>query len=83
MITELEIAIISIEKSNMSRGESREFISELSDQDIYVKLDKIIEKLDEQKVETAKIILTTPKSVQVMTNQKPYVISNPNMILLP
>ena len=63
MITELEIAIISIRKSDISRGESRESIFKLSDQDIHIKLNKIIEKLNKQKVETAKTIPAIPKSI--------------------
>ena len=47
VITELEITIISIRKSDILREKSREFISKSSNQDIYTKLDKIIEKLNE------------------------------------
>ena len=37
----------SIGKSDISRGGSRESISKSSDQDIYIKLNKIIEKINE------------------------------------
>ena len=46
MIMELEIIIISIKKSNILREKLRESISKLSNQDIYIKLNKIIEKFN-------------------------------------
>ena len=49
MITELKIVIISIKKSDISRKELRESISKLSDQNIYIKLDKIIKSLIDKK----------------------------------
>ena len=63
MITKLEIIMISIGKSDISRDKSRESMSKSSNQDIYIKLDKIIEKLNEWKIETAKIIPAIPKSM--------------------
>ena len=67
VITELEIAMIFIKKNELSRDPISNLsnsILELTNQDIYIKLDKIIEKLDEQKVETNKIISVIPQMVK-------------------
>ena len=90
VITELKIAMISIKKNELSRDPISNLSNstpESTNQDIHIKLDKIIEKLDEQKVETNKISPVIPQMTknlrQMMTNQKRHVIMNPNIIPLP
>ena len=48
--------MIFIKKNDLSRDLISNLSKLISDLDIHVKLNKIIEKLDEQKVETDKII---------------------------
>ena len=83
----LKIAMIFIEKNDISRDISRDFtLTKSTQNDIYIKLNKILEKLNKQKIETTKIIPTIPQMskmpIQIMTNQNRHVIANPNIISL-